>query len=97
MFIKFKIYSHSPNFTGMNRMEELEQIDNKMDTYVLRKLEKNRLPTTPMKLEQMRAKDESITKHDQQIAKLSHLRLKIRSKRQNWSWNKELSNLLLIT
>ena len=66
-------------------MEELEQLDYKMDTYVLRKLERNRLPAISMKLEQMQAKEESITKHDQQIAKLSHLRLKTRSQRQNWS------------
>ena len=66
-------------------MEELEQLDYKMDTYVLRKLNLERLPVTSMNLEQMRAKDESIAKYDQQIAKLSHPRLEIRSKRQNWS------------
>ena len=45
-------------------MEELEQLDYKLDTYVLRKLERNRLPTTSRKLEQMQAKDEIIAKFE---------------------------------
>ena len=66
-------------------MEEKEPNRQQLGHLRPTKLNLDRLPANSMNLEQMRAKDELIAKYDQQIAKLSHLRLKIRSKRQNWS------------
>ena len=57
-------------------MEELEQFDNQIGHLRPIQLQSERLPATSMKLEQMRARDESIAKLDRQTMKLSHLRLK---------------------
>ena len=74
---------------GMDRMEKLELNRQQFGHLRPTKLNSGRLPTTPMKLEQIQAEDESIMKYDPQIAKLSHLRLKTQ---QNNEIGAELRN-----
>ena len=64
-------------------MEELEQLGYKLDTYVLRKLERNRLPTTSRKLEQMQAKDEIIAKFEPPQARNTIRPMKFEPTREN--------------